>query len=141
MALINLNGNYIKLNSDGKYTVYASAEARKKIKESTPGATIISKYKELLADLLSQEEFIYYDPKSFNEVYQPLIEEYSRYENDFKYHVIGNSYPIMSEYYPDVADSIPEIVEGGRICRLNDSIEDAYIKAKKVKRFGETIDA
>jgi hypothetical protein len=47
----------------------------------------------------------------------------------------------MAEYYPDVANSIPEIVGGGRICRPNNSIEDAYIKAKQIKRFGETIDA
>ncbi len=141
MALINSKGNYIKLELDGKYIIYASAEARKKIKESTPGETILLKYKELLADLLGQEEFKYYDPEGFYEVYQPLAEEYSKYEEDLKYSTTGNSYPIMSKIYPDVSESIPEIIGAGRICRSNKSVEDAYIKAKQIKRFGETTDA
>ena len=142
MALINTStGNYIKLALDGSYSIYASAHARLKEKESTPGEVILLKYKELLEELLSQAEFEYYDPEGFSKIYLPLIEEATRYENDFKYRVVGNSYPIMAEFYPDVADSIPEIIEGGQIYRPNKSIEDAYIKAKTIKRFGETIDA
>ena len=47
----------------------------------------------------------------------------------------------MSEYYIDVCNTIPEIIESARI--LSDeavNLEAAYKKAKEVKRFGETID-
>jgi hypothetical protein len=142
MALINSNGRYIKLYKDGSYEVYASEEARKKIKESTPGKAILTKYEELIADLEKPEqaEFRYYDPEGFAAIYDPLIQEYRNYQYNFANHIIGYEYPIMSKIYPDVADSIQEIVEAAMPHEYKE-VEEAYIKAKQTKRFGETIDA
>jgi uncharacterized membrane protein len=70
MALLNSNNRYIKLEKDGNYKIYASEEARKRIKESTPGETILAKYRELLKNLEGPEqaEFRYYDPEGFAKV-------------------------------------------------------------------------
>jgi hypothetical protein len=51
----------------------------------------------------------------------------------------------MAQYYPDVADSIPELIVAAGTQLLGETIqcetiEEAYIKAKQIKRFGETID-
>jgi hypothetical protein len=143
MALINLNGKYIKLYEDGRYEMYTSEAARKKLKESTPGKVILNKYEELIADLEKPEqaEFRYYDPEGFAAIYDPLVQEYRDYQYNFDNYITGQEYPIMAEYYPDVADSIPELVVAARISQLGESLEESYIKAKQVKRFGETTDA
>jgi hypothetical protein len=143
MALINSSNRYIKLDKDGYYEVYSSEEARKKVKESTSGEVILSKYRELLAELEqpAQDEFRYYDPEGFAAIYDPLDLEYHRYWYNFDNYIIGQEYPIMAQIYPDVADSIPEIIEAGCIPQTNNDAEEAYIKAKQIKRFGETLDA
>lgn len=81
MALINSKGKYIKLSKNGYYEVYASEAARRKVKQSTPGETILLKYQELLSELMQpdKDEFRYYDPEGFAALYDPLNEEYYRY--------------------------------------------------------------
>lgn len=143
MALINSKGKYIKLDKDGYYEVYTSEEARKRLKASTSGEIILAKYRELLAELESPEqaEFRYYDPEGFAAIYDPLDIEYHRYWYNFDNYITGEEYPIMAKIYPDVADSIPEIIEAACIPQTNKDVEEAYIKAKQLKRFGETTDA
>ena len=143
MALINSNGKYIKLSKNGYYEVYASEVARRKVKQSTPGETILLKYQELLSELMQpdKDEFRYYDPEGFAALYDPLNEEYHRYWYNFDNHIIGQDYPIMSEIYPDVAGSIPEIVEAAYIPTLSEELDELYLEAKQLKRFGETTDA
>ena len=141
MALINSKNRYIKLYEDGTYEVYSSEEARKRFKKSTASSVILAKYLELISDLESQEEFHYYDPEGFTAAYCPLISEYETYSYNLINYITGQEYPIMAEYYPDVADSIPEIIEAACIPQTSKDLEEAYIKAKQVKRFGETTDA
>ena len=141
MALINSKNLYIKLDTDGNYEVYASEEARARVKQSTSCEVILAKYEELLGELLKQEELKYYDTEGFNAKYNPLYEEFCRYCRNLTKHITGQEYPIIAKIYPDVADSIPEIVEGGKVVLSSSSQEEAYLKAKQLKLFGETIDA
>jgi hypothetical protein len=141
MAFINSDNRYIRLLPDGSFEVYASVEARDKIKNSTDGQVILAKYRELLKELAAQEDFICYDPDGFAEVYGPLEREYDRYWYNLDHYIVGQEYPIMAQHYPDVADSIPEIVEKCHIRRMGETVEEAYINAKQLKRFGETTDA
>lgn len=141
MALINKNNHYIKLYADGTYEVYASAESREQLKNSTPSEVILQKYQELLDDLNSQEERKYYDP-SFADEYGPLLNEYERYQWNLQtYNTIDDNYPIMTQYYPDVAHSIPHIIETGRVYDHADTSAENYINTKKRHRWGDTTDA
>lgn len=141
MALINLKNKYIKLYEDGLYEVYASEEARQRFKESTASEIIINKYLELISELEAQEEFRYYDPKGFAASYMPLVSEYETYRYNLANYITSQEYPIIATYYPDVASSIPEIIEAGYISLSGEDLENIYVAAKQVKRFGETTDA
>jgi hypothetical protein len=141
MALINLKNKYIKLHEDGLYEIYASEDARQRFKESTASEIIINKYLELILELEVQEEFRYYDPKSFAAKYNPLVLEYETYRYNLANYITGQEYPIIATYYPDVADSIPEILEAGYVSLAGEDLDKIYITAKQVKRFGETTDA
>lgn len=143
MALIDFRDRYIKLEKNGIYKVYSSEAARKRVKAATPAETILAKYRELIENFYKpeQDEFKYYDPEGFAAIYNPLYNEYLKYQYNFKHFVVGEEYPIMVEYYPDVVDSIPEIVEAARIPHEYKDVEEAYIVAKQLKRFGETTDA
>ena len=141
MALINLKNRYIKLYKDGSYEIYTSEEARNRVKQSVSPETILGKYRELLIALEQQAEFSYYDPDNFSAQYDPLYKEYRRYQHNLKSCNASQEYPIMAQYYPDVADSIPEIIEGGRVYKIFNTIEEAYNTAKQLKQFGETTDA
>lgn len=143
MALINTKGNYIKLKVDGSYEVYTSGEARDRVKTATSSEVILTKYRELIANLEKPElaEFRYYDLEGFAAMYDPLVKEYRKYSHNLNNYITGNEYPIMAEIYSDVADSIPEIVDAACIPHEYKDVEEAYLVAKRLKRFGETIDA
>jgi hypothetical protein len=141
MALVNSENLYIKLEVDGSFEIYSSEEARLKIKQSTTGETILAKYRELITELEQQSDFMYYDPKGFVAQYALLQKEYQRYCYNFTNHIVGQEYPIMTEIYPDVTESIPEIIEAGQTLLDGNSLEELYVNAKQVKRFGETTDA
>lgn len=141
MALLNTAGRYIRLSLDGTYEVYTSEIARNKVKTSTSSETIIAKYRELIIDLEQQEDYSYYDFENFCAEYLPLLDEYYSYCYNLTNYITTQDYPIMAKIYPDVADSIPEIIEVGRIPQTNISLDEAYIKAKQLERFGETTDA
>lgn len=140
MALLNSKNHYIKLNSAGHYEVYISEESRKRVKESTASDTILAKYLELITNLEQDKEFQYYVRESFAAKYDPLVREYNRYRYNLASCIVGQEYPIMAEIYPDVANSIPEIVEAGCVPQHAKDIEEAYLKAKQLKQFGETTD-
>lgn len=140
MALLNKNGRYIKVLPDGTYLIYASEEARNKVKASTPGEVILDTYRARLADLESQSERHYYDPEGFEAEYSALHREYNSYWYNFTFGIVGGSYPIMETTYPDIADSISEIIESGKVYFKETSIEDIYTTAKQIKRWGETTD-
>lgn len=140
MAFINLTNRYIKLLPNGEFEVYASEEARNKVKNSTDSKIILTKYKELLENLAKQQDFICYDPEGFAAQYGPLEKEYDRYQYNLDHYIVGEEYPIMAQYYSDVTNTIPEIIEKCSIPLMGETLDEAYLKAKQLKRFGETID-
>lgn len=145
MALINSLGRYVKLDKDGAFEVYVNEEARLKLKASTPAETICRKYEEVIAQLHSVEyaEMRYYSPKEYNDLLSAWEDEYGRYD----YRLItgtfdeDETYPLMAEYYPDVADSVPKIIARGTIGPSLETVEQTYIQAKQDKSWGETTDA
>lgn len=141
MALLNEYQQYIKLYPDGRYEVYRTEAARNKIKCSTNSDIILSKYRVLLYELESQKEWRYYDPKGFAAAYVPLKTEFQRYSSNLIDYKADEEYPLMSVYYPDVADSIPDIIETGYTLDEGDNAEAVYQHAKQVQRWGETTDA
>ena len=141
MALINSKGKYIKVYKNGHYEIYVTEAARKKVKESTPSSVIVQKYCELLDDLNAQEERRYYDPIGFAEERYELETEFARYRYNLNCHIVDQEYPIMANIYPDVANSIPEIIEAGTLKQTEETLEAAYKSFKQLKCWGETIDA
>lgn len=141
MALINGQGKYIKLYENGKYEIYRSEAARKRTKSSTSSDIIIKKYIELLHNLENQMERRYYDPSGFTSEYDPLEAEYQRYRYNLINHNTTEEYPLMAQYYPDVADSIPDIVEAGVTMDRAENSQEIYTLAKFKHRWGDTTDA
>ena len=143
MALINNSGYYIKLNSDGTFEMYSSEVDRLKLKAATDSSLILQKYIEILLDLQSEKyaEMRYYDRESWSQQYDSWLSEFNRYDNNLIQHITTETYPLMAEYYPDVADSIPNIILTGTMGQHADTAEQNYDVAKKYKTWGETIDA
>ena len=142
MALINQQGKYIKLYSDGTYEVYSSAAARDRHRSSPDSAIIIRKYKQLMRDLESNKELWYYNPVEFDRQHSALDAEYQLYCYNLMNYTTSGEYPIMAQYYPDVKNTIPDIVERGCISfDATDSTTSTYEVAKNKQRWGKTIDA
>jgi hypothetical protein len=140
MALIDQEGKYIKLSQKGEFEIYTSEEARIKVKNSIPGEAILNKYLELIKNLELQEERRYYDP-DWHKEYIALCTEYQDYRYDLNNCITGKEYPIMASFYPDITNSIPDIICKGIINMSVCSVEEAYTDAKQSKYWGETVDA
>lgn len=140
MAFLNSANKYIKLNLDGAFEIYSSQEARLRVKQATPCEIIIEKYRTIARELEADLEFRYFDPIGFAHKYDPWIAEYLRYEYNLSMYIVGEDYPLMSEFYPDVADSIPHIIESGSIDLSGEALTELYNKAKERKYWGDTLD-
>lgn len=160
MALINDISNYIKVYADGRYEVYASQESRETLKEHTDSSKIIKKYNELMKRC--ESKFNAYLEKNgititklnakkifeehptlakLNDECSCICNELSCYEYDL--HVANgphHEFPIIEKYFDDVKDTIPTIIEKGKVSIESKTIDEAYDKLKKLKRFGDTID-
>ena len=144
MALINKDGQYIKLDKGGAFEIYPSEEARLRAKKSTSPQIILKKYFEIISDLYSPkyDELHYYGNGEFDNLFRGWMTEYQHYQHNYSNHIVGEEYPLMAEYYPDVADSIPQILVAGTVGNYHlDSAEESYIQAKQDKMWGETTDA
>ena len=53
---------------------------------------------------------------------------------------MDRDFPLMKEFYPDVKDSIPDIVEMVFLPLEGKSLEEKYLCAKKDRYFGKTKD-
>lgn len=68
--------------------------------------------------------------------------EYCNYRNDVALGLgAQHSYPLMEEYYSNVGDSVPDIIEGGQIPMDVSDVSEVYEIVKENKNFGETKDA
>lgn len=144
MALINKDGHYIKLDKGGAFEIYPNESARLLAKQSTSPQIILKKYIEIISDLYSPKyrELHYYGNGEFEKLFSSWMREYQRYQNNYCNYLVGEEYPLMAEYYPDVATSIPQILVAGTVGTYHlDTAEESYAQAKKDKVWGETIDA
>ena len=140
MALLNQNEEYIKLNTNGSYDIYATQEDREKLKSSTPFETIKNKYREIIDNLFADEERQYYDSKAWEQEHQGWESEFQRYLYDVQLAKGAGEYPLMAQYYPDIANSVPNIIQSGSIVVETETGEQIYEIAKERKYWGKTED-
>lgn len=143
MALINSSKQYIKLGAEGAFEIYSSEADRIKVKLATPAETILHKYREIISDLQSSkyDEMRYYDRISWSQLFDGWIQEFQRYDNNLIHYITTDKYPLMAEYYPDVGDSIPNIVMKGSMGPSLQTAKEVYDVAKQYETWGETTDA
>ena len=164
MALKKLdNNNYIKLDSDGSIVVYSNLEKRLKQKQATSSSLILEKYDELINavddkihDLIVAHGYSEEDRanEDLGETLhnlpgmKELIEEMGTisfekfcYQDDLEAeNGATHDFLIISKFFPDIKDSIPEIIERANVVWASKSVEDVYKEAKVKSRFGETED-
>lgn len=143
MALINSNNQYIKLGAEGAFEIYATEADRIRVKTATPAEIILQKYVEIISDLQSSkyDEMRYYDRVTWGRLFDSWIQEAQRYDTNLRQHLTTEEYPLMAEYYSDVADSIPNIIMSGSMGPCLETVEEVYQEAKHYKTWGETTDA
>lgn len=162
MAFLQEN-KYIRLFEDGSYKVYPSEEARLKHKNATDSAVILQKYIDLRAELdtalfsalysLGYTDEDFQNESKYQEIMAlPQVIEYDSKTGlldqeavDYSYDLqceqgARHEYPIIAEFYPDVKDSIPVVIEAGGSFWDAKSLPEMYEEAKVKHRFGETED-
>lgn len=164
MALKKLdNSKYIKLDGDGSIIVYSSLEKRLKQKQATSSSLILEKYNELITSIDNKiNELVishgYTEEDRGNEDMCEILmalpglrelmdeagiiaSEKFCYQDDLEAeNGTDHDFPIISKFFPDVKDSIPDIVERANVVWTSKNIEDIYKEAKVKSRFGETED-
>lgn len=140
MALLNDKEEYIKLNTNGDYDIYATQQNRENVKNSTSPVTIKSKYEQIITNLDNDEERKYYDAKAWQEEYALWRNEYQRYLYDIQLAKGATTYPLMKQYYTDIEDTIPNIIQSGSIVVEAETGKEIYEIAKERKYWGETED-
>ena len=146
MALLNEDKKYIVVKQNGVYEVYPSKKARDAYKNAPKPEDIVKKYKELI----KKETFNVLKIKRTEDGEQienaqkhldDLVAEYQIYIGDLnRFNGTKHKFPIISEYFENVKDSIPKIIEMGIINLKGVTVQEKYEYAKEVKRFGETKD-
>lgn len=163
MAFLKDN-KYIKLFETGSFKVYPSAEKRQQYKNATSSEVILAKYQELKKELDQQlmqvaitagytEESLSNPElwKAFRALpelntitakFAELNREMSCYEWDLSAEKgAKHDFPLIEKFYPDVKESIPEIIESAGIGFWKSSnLADMYEEAKRERLFGETED-
>ena len=134
MALLIKDNYYFKINLDGSYFIYKNKTARNKEKKAPKPEVIIAKYKEIIAEITSIEYQRYHE-KTGDE--QAWIEECQKYCLNLQNHKGGEKYPLMEQYFADVANSIPEIVSRGTIGIQAKTLKELYNYLKQKNIFGE----
>lgn len=161
MALQIKNKQYVRLllDSDVNFEIYKSEADRLKVKNATPANIILCKYEELIknqeviiAAYVRENKIaaneIFHKSNTDNILKSYFANLYALRDEHAQYRQIlmlekgtSQDFPIMAEFYPDVKDSIPYIIEKGfTLLADTTSIDELYETAKKVKRFGKSKD-
>ena len=140
MALLTQENKYITVKADGTFEIYQSEAARLFIKQSTAAEEILLKYQEILENLAADFELRYYDPSRFEQLYGPWLREYQNYEYALQEHILTFKFPLMSEFFPDIEKTIPNIIEAGCICKSFSDVKTAYEAVKEAQYWGKTRD-
>lgn len=162
MAL-KVNNQYIRLLQNGDVEVYSNIEARNSYKEATSSKKILEKYNELSANwdtklrelviLHGYSEEALYDESLRDELIllpgikeicdelEKIGDEEYLYNSDLHYEKGANhDFPIIAEFFPDVKNSIPNIVSRATLLWESKNLSDIYKEAKAKNRFGVTED-
>ena len=134
MALKLKNKQYIKVDANGNYTIYASEQARtaeKSLNGLTPD-DIIKKYIKIIESMKLDEERWYYDP-SFSAEISQWEEELRRYTDNLSTGTTGQEYPLMKKYINKIDRTIPQIVARGTFNINANSAKEVYEIIKKYK--------
>ena len=137
--LIKKNNNYIRLELDGTYYIYASSKDRTAEKKATTPREVNNKYWNLLTKLSLDKEALHYVPNA-RKYLEDLEAEHKRYCQNCGKKITTEHYPLMKKYIKDVDKTIPNIIDSGRIGVQGETLEDVYNFIKKYKVFGETED-
>lgn len=136
MALILKNNSYFKIDKDGNYIVYKNKTARNKHKKACESQAVLEKYKEILESMSSREYFHYNDMNTGER--KAWIDEYKSYCIDLLNNNAGGEYPLMAQYFPDVAKSIPDVLYEGRFGWATEfaTLKEIYEEVKRRRIFG-----
>lgn len=134
MGLIRPNGNYIRLDTQGKYWIYQSKEDRFIEKSSLSPEAIKQKYLEIIGELEADDEGLYY--LGTTQILNNWITEfYSYLDKD-----TSKGFPLLQEQVPDVANTVTKFVGTGVIGVNGSTLAEIYLDVKTRKIFGETED-
>jgi len=135
MALLK-NKTYIKINLDGSYKIYKNKYARDKEKKIT-AADIKKAYMKKINSFSITSEALYYN-KGFYQDYVNWKDEYNLYCLAYRNNDTTYNFPLMATIYKNVKDSIPVIIEQGKlgIPKFN-TLTEVYEYIKKIEVFGK----
>lgn len=135
MALQLKDKTYLKIDTEGNYIIYKNKTARNKEKKIS-SQEIINKYKKILENYHLDAELVYYAPDIIKE-YMDWKSEYDNYLTALQYRDFKFEFPLISNYFSNVKDSLPIIIEHGTIgVPKNKSIEEIYTYIKQQEIFG-----
>lgn len=161
MALLIKKNQYLRmlLDDEMNFEIYASQDDRLRYKNATSSNLIIDKYLELIAsaktiflDYIKSNKIDItkiYSLVETDAVLKKLMDEFNLIYSEYCAYIEAlrlnknnlSNFEIMKQYYPDVADSIPNIVKSGYICMSDhDNLESLYNEIKTSKLFGKTSD-
>ena len=133
MALLLPDSTYVKVDIDGSFLVYKNRTARNREKKAPNPKEIIAKYEEIIFEFSSDEYIRYHEQTGQEALWR---KEYTQYCLDLRFLRTGNEYPLMAQYYPDVAKTIPVVVNSGTLGLQAETVEELYNKIKDAEIFG-----
>ncbi len=135
MALQLKNKTYLKIDAEGNYAIYKNKTVRNKEKKLS-STEVIAKYREILDGYALDAEAVYYAPDIVNK-YIAWKEEYNNYLTALQYQNLNYSFPLISQYFSNVKDSLPQIISRGQLgVPQNKTTKEVYEFIKQHEFFG-----
>jgi hypothetical protein len=140
MALKKLNnGQYIKVELDGTVSIYKTRAERLREKRAPLFEVVRAKYKIIIHELQKNKERLYYDP-----AYALLLQQWeAEFEKYIEAHRVGHknkNFPLMSQYFPNVSDSLPELICKCQVGVSGTTLAEVYESVRRNGYFGEVED-
>ena len=137
MALLLSDKTYLKIDSQGNFIKYKNKTARNKEKKLN-NQQIIDKYNQLITEHAISKEILYYKENAAEE-YLQIVNESNSYMRAIQYGLTTEEFPIMSEFFPNIKDSLPKIITSGKIGlpRNNMTTKEVYEFIKRYEIFGK----
>lgn len=137
MALLLADKSYLKIDSNGNYIIYKNKTARAKEKK-LDFQTVINKYNQLLEENKLSGELMYYNTEAAD-YYLKILDESNRYMQAVQYGYTNEEFPIITEFFPSIKNSIPTIIRSGGIGlpKKNMTTEEVYEFIKRCEIFGK----